>query len=225
MLTRPRDREVVCHASAWDMDDERRRAHQDVHEAHRGGSVHDLPRARARLLLHLVQGPARAVPGRRARWLPRGHRRHGESVGDARLSAPDRAGQRREALAGSRHQPADEDGARQDRLPAVRQAHRPVALGGVHGRDQAGRVQQGLVGTAREVPGRVAAGARAAKRISIRARSTTSRATRRTRATSCRSSCSSSSTRRCARRPGSRARCTSARSSATRRRARNTPRC
>ena len=57
---------------------------------------------------------------------------------------------------------------------------------------------------------------RAAKRISIRARSTTSRATPRTRATSCRSSCSSSSTRRCARRPGSRARCTSARSSATR---------
>ena len=46
------------------------------------------------------------------------------------------------------------------------------------------------------------AGARAARRISIRARSTTSRATRRTRATSCRSSCSSSSTRRCATRPG-----------------------
>ena len=30
MLTRPRDREVVCHASAWDMDD-KDDAHQDVH--------------------------------------------------------------------------------------------------------------------------------------------------------------------------------------------------
>ena len=62
-----------------------RRAHQDVHEAHRGRPVHDLPRARPRLLLRLVQGPARAVPGRRARRLPRSHRRCGQSVGDARL--------------------------------------------------------------------------------------------------------------------------------------------
>ena len=35
-----------------------RRAHQDVHQAHRGRPVHGLPRARPRLLLHLVQGPA-----------------------------------------------------------------------------------------------------------------------------------------------------------------------
>ena len=89
-----------------------------------------------------------------------------------------------------------------------------VALGCVRRQDQAGRLQQGLVGAARAIPGRGAAGARAAKRISIRARSTTSPATRRTRATSCRSSCSSSSTRRCAMRPDSKARCTSARSSA-----------
>ena len=75
------------------------------------------------------------------------------------------------------------------------------------GRDQARRLQQGLVGAAREVPGRGARRWRAAKRTSIRARSTTSRATRRTRATSCRSSCSSSSTRRCARPRASRARC------------------
>ena len=36
---------------------------------------------------------------------------------------------RRQPSTRSRHQPADEDGARQDRLPAVRQADRPVALG------------------------------------------------------------------------------------------------
>ncbi len=101
-----------------------RRAHQDVHEAHRGRPVHGLPRARPRLLLHLVQGPADPVPGRRARRLPRSHRRRDQSVGDAGLSTQDRPGRRRDSVEGSRHQPADEDGARQDRVPAVRQAHR-----------------------------------------------------------------------------------------------------
>ena len=70
-----------------------------------------------------------------------------------------------------------------------------------------------------------AAGGAHAKRTSIRARSTTSRATRRTRAISCRSSCSSSSTRRCAMRPASRGRSTNARSSAAPRPARSTAPC
>ena len=35
LFVKPRDREVVCHASAWDVDNRRRRAHQDVHRAQR----------------------------------------------------------------------------------------------------------------------------------------------------------------------------------------------
>ena len=53
----------------------------------------------------------------------------------------------------------------------------------------------------------------------------TCRATRRTRATSSRMCCSSSSTRACATRPATRARCTTAASTATRRRARSSGRC
>ena len=87
-----------------------------------------------------------------------------------------------------------------------------VFSGEVHARE----LQRRVVGAAREVPGHRARRSSAPRPISIRARSTTFRATRRTRATSCRSSCSSSSRRRCAKRPGSRARCRSARSSATR---------
>ena len=35
MITRPRDREVVCHASAWDIDNAGRHPHQDVHQGER----------------------------------------------------------------------------------------------------------------------------------------------------------------------------------------------
>ena len=149
MLTRPRDREVVCHASAWDMDDKddvRIKMCMKPIEEDLFTIYHEL--GHVYYYIWYKDQPA-AVPGRRARRLPRSHRRRGQSLGDARLPAPDRPGERGEALAGSRHQPADEDGARQDRLPAVRQAHRRMALGGVRRPHQAGRVQQGLVGTAR----------------------------------------------------------------------------
>ena len=46
------------------------------------------------------------------------------------------------------------EGAREGRVPAVRAAHRPVALEGVLRRDHAGAVQPGLVGSAPQVPGR-----------------------------------------------------------------------
>ena len=45
----------------------------------------------------------------------------------------------------ARHQPADEDGARQGRVPAVRPAHRQVALGGVLRQDRAAGLQRRVV--------------------------------------------------------------------------------
>ena len=85
--TRPRDREVVCHASAWDMDSKDDVRIKMCIEPTRGRPVHDLSRARPRLLLPVVQRAAAPLPGRRARRLPRGHRRHGQPLGDAGLSA------------------------------------------------------------------------------------------------------------------------------------------
>ena len=63
-------------------------------------------------------------------------------------------------------------------------------------RSEAGQLQQGVVGSAAEVPGRRAAVTRAARSSSIRAPSITSPTTRRTRATSSPTSSSSSSTAR-----------------------------
>ena len=227
MLTRPRDRDVECHASAWNMDgkdDVRIKmciapTEEDLHTIyHELGHVY--------YYLSYLKDQPLPVPGRRARRLPRGHRRHHQPVDDARLPREDRApAERHEVEPRGADQPADEDRAREDRVPAVRQADRRVALGGVLGRDHAGQLQRGLVGPARASTRASTRPWRAARRTSTRARSTTCRATRRTRATSSRSSCSSSSRRRCARRRASRARCTSARSTAARKRAGTSRRC
>ena len=129
MLTRPRDREVVCHASAWDMDDK-----DDVRikmcikpiEEDLFTIYHEL--GHVYYYIWYKDQPALFQDG--------AHDGFHEAIGDAvNLSVtPGYLHQiglveRGEAVAGSRHQPADEDGARQDRLPAVRQAHRRVALG------------------------------------------------------------------------------------------------
>ncbi len=98
-------------------------------------------------------------------------------------------------------QRADDMRAREDRVPAVRPARRPVALGRVRRQDEARAVQQALVGAALKYQGIAPPVARTERPTSIRARSTTSRRTRRTCATSSRASSSSSSTARCARRP------------------------
>ena len=115
------------------------------------------------------------------------------------------------------HRPAAAPGDGQGRLPAVRPAGRQMALGRVRRLDHAGQLQPGLGRPEAAVPGHRPAGARAAKRTSIRAPSSTSRATRLTRATSSRASCSSSSTRRRATWPAGRGRSTAAASTATRR--------
>ena len=163
MLTRPRDREVVCHASAWDMDDKddvrikmcMRPLEEDLFTIyHELGHVY--------YFIWYKDQPQLFQDG--------AHDGFHEAIGDAvNLSVtPGYLHQiglveRGEALAGGGDQPADEDGAGQGRLPAVRQAHRRVALGRVQRRDQAGRLQQGLVGAAREVPGRRRRRCRAAK--------------------------------------------------------------
>ena len=84
MFTKPEDRDVVCHASAWDVDMRRRPPHQDVHQDRPRGPGHDPPRARPQLLLPLLQPPPAAVSGRRERRLPRRHRRHARAQRHAR---------------------------------------------------------------------------------------------------------------------------------------------
>ena len=84
LFVRPRDREVVCHASAWDIDDRDRRAHQDVHRTDGRGFLDDPSRARPQLLSARLQGPAGPLPRQRQRRVPRGDRRHHRAVGHAR---------------------------------------------------------------------------------------------------------------------------------------------
>ncbi len=92
-FVKPRDRDVVCHASAWDLTYDERPANQDVHSADRGGPRHHPPRARPRLLLPRVLLAPRALPARGQRRLPRGHRRCHRAVDHAGIFAADRPAQ------------------------------------------------------------------------------------------------------------------------------------
>ena len=67
------------------------------------------------------------------------------AVGHARVSGEDRPA-RQGARRIARHRPAAAAGAREGRVPAVRPAHRSVALEGVLRRGHAGELQQGVVG-------------------------------------------------------------------------------
>ena len=131
LFTRPRDREVVCHASAWDVTWSRRPAHQDVHRADGGGSRHDPPRARPRLLLLAVLQAADPLSAGGERRLPRGDRRHDRAQRDARV--PEGARPARRALphraSRARINAADEDGAREGGVPAVRAARSTSGAG------------------------------------------------------------------------------------------------
>ncbi len=95
LLVKPRDRDVVCHASAWDIDlaeDVRIKMCIDAN----GGRLHHHPsRAGTQLLSARLQGPAGAVPRQRERRLSRSARRHHRAVGDARLSGEGRVARRR----------------------------------------------------------------------------------------------------------------------------------
>ena len=176
LFTRPRDRDVVCHASAWDVSCERRPAHQGVHRADRGGLRHDPPRARPRLLLPALRHAPDPLPAGRQRRLPRGHRRHDRAERHARYlqeprPAPDAAPQAGRPRA---HQPADEDGAREGGVPALRPPHRQVALGRLLRQDRRPTDYNAVVvGAQAEVPGRERARAPARPTTSTPARSTT----------------------------------------------------
>ena len=137
------------------------------------------------------------VPRRRGRRLPRGDRRLGGAGRHAALPQADRPDRHAAACRG-RHPAAVAHRARQGGVPAVRPADRQVALAGLLGPGQARGLQQGVVGAARAVPGRRAAGGALRGRLRPGREVPHRRATCPTRATSSRRSTSSSSTRRCA---------------------------
>ena len=90
--TGPRDRDVVCHASAWDIDYRDRRARSRCASRPTAEDfTHRPPRAGPQFLPPRVPQPVAALPQRRERRLPRGHRRHDRAVGDARIPQADRA--------------------------------------------------------------------------------------------------------------------------------------
>ncbi len=157
LLTEPRDRDVVCHPSAWDIDykdDLRIKAclkikDDDFRTIHHEEGHNFYQRAYDKLPF-LYQDSANDG--------------FHEAVGDtiALSITPDYLKEVGLLEPGARHleghRPADEEGAREGGLPAVRPADRPVALEGLLRGDQARRLQQGLVGPAVEVPGDPAAG-------------------------------------------------------------------
>ena len=170
------DREVVCHASAWDVtyDDDLRikmciePTEEDLITIH-----HELGHDYYFHVLLQAPGP---LPGR----APTTASTRASATRSRSRVTP---GVPEEARACSTqvpnndkgaHQPPDEDGARQGRLPAVRPAHRPVALGRVLRQDAAADDYNEAWWELRtEVPGRRARRWRAPRRTSIRARSTT----------------------------------------------------
>ena len=148
LFTKPRDRDVVCHASAWDIDyqdDLRIKMCIKINDEDFRTIHHELGH-------NFYQRAYDKLP-----FLYQDSANDGfhEAVGDtiALSVTPDYLKQIGLHRPGARpvegHRPADEEGARQGGLPALRPAHRPVALEGVLGRDQARRLQQGLVGAAR----------------------------------------------------------------------------
>ena len=152
LFTKPRDREVVCHASAWDIDtvdDLRIKMCIDITDEDFRDIHHELGH-------NFYQRAYNRQP-----MLFRDSANDGfhEAIGDAiALSVtPEYLAKLGLIQPGARplegHGPADAEGAGEDRLPALRPGHRSMALEGVRGRDQAGRLHQELERAAPEVPG------------------------------------------------------------------------
>ena len=81
----PRDRDVVCHASAWDVDNVDDLRIKMCIEVERRLLHHRAPRARPQLLPARLQQAAVPLPQRRQRRLPRGHRRLDRALHHARV--------------------------------------------------------------------------------------------------------------------------------------------
>ena len=173
LFVKPKDRDVVCHASAWDIDfvdDLRIKMCIDI-------TAEDFTTIHHELGHNFYQ---RAYNKQPVLFRDSANDGFHEAIGDtiALSVTPEYLVQHRPARQGARHveghRPAARQGAREGRVPAVRPADRPVALEGLLRRDHAGRVQQGVVGAAAEVPGRRAAVAARRGRLRSAARSTTS---------------------------------------------------
>ena len=132
LFTKPDGREVVCHASAWDVDVQQRPAHQDVHRARprRISSRSTTSSVTTTTSTHYYKLPMLFQSGANDGF-------H-EAIGDTlalsitpaylkKIGLLDKVAEERQGD----DQPADEDGAREDRVPAVRPADRQVALGRV----------------------------------------------------------------------------------------------
>ena len=89
---KPDDRDVVCHASAWDMNmegDVRTKMCIKPNEENFTTIYHELGHIYYDLAYNPVAAP---VPGRRQRWLPRSNRRHDRAGDDAQVPELDRPG-------------------------------------------------------------------------------------------------------------------------------------
>ena len=182
LFVKPRDREVVCHASAWDIDnfdDVRLKMCIQV----RG---EDFVTVHHELGHNFYQ---RAYENQPFLFKSGANDGFHEAIGDTIALAITPEYLKQVGLLATVPQTDDigfllRAGARQSRVPAVRAADRPVALEGFQRRDQARRLQQGLVGDAREVPGHRASGAAQRSRLRSRREVSRARPTCPTRATS-----------------------------------------
>ena len=145
LFLKPRDRDVVCHASAWDvdtLDDLRLKMCIEI-------TGEDFLTIHHELGHNFYQRAYNKQP-----FLFRDSANDGfhEAVGDtiALSVTPEYLVKIGPARPGAGHfqghRPAAAQGAGEDRVPAVRAGDRPVALEGILGRDPAGKVQRDLVG-------------------------------------------------------------------------------
>ncbi len=138
MLTRPRDRDVVCHASAWNMD-----THGDVRikqciqptEEDLYSIYHEL--GHVYYYLSYLDQPFLFQSGANDGF----HEAIGDTINlsmtDGYLADVGLVPKGMKSSERGADQPPDEGCTRQDRVPALRQVDRPVALGRVLGRDSA----------------------------------------------------------------------------------------
>ena len=227
MFDKPKGKEVVCHASAWDVNinnDLRikmciNKNQEDLVTIH-----HELGH---NYYYNNYYTAARPVSERRERRLPRGDRRHGRAVDDARVHEGEGPARRRSRRT-TRRRSTSRWTSRSRRSRSCRSACSSTSGAGTcsRARCKPGRVQQALVGPEAEVPGRRAAGRAHRGRRSIPgAKYHIPANTPYMRYFLARGAPVPVPSLRCARRPATPVRCTSARSTATRKRARRSRRC